>query len=100
VDQSEQHRREQQHGATAGELADHESENQRDLQKCIDLVFAEHAGKTVSELHALLGDAVVAAGHRRPPDTWLHAVSGEIADGRRYITGTQAGGSVSADAPT
>ena len=85
---------------SASEMADHEVENQHDLQKCIDLAFAEHAGKTVSELQVLLEDAVVAAGHRKPPKTWLHAVSGEIADGRRYITGTWAGGTGTADAPT
>lgn len=96
-EQRERQRREQQHGATAGELAEHDAENQHDLQRCIDLVFAERAGKTVTELHALLADAVMAAGHRRPPKTWLHAVAGEIADNRRYITGPWATGEAAAE---
>ena len=95
--QRERQRREQQHGANAGELAEHAAENQHDLQRCIDLVFAEREGKTVTELHALLEDAVVAAGHRVPPRTWLHAVAGELADNRRYITGPWATGGAAAE---
>ncbi len=74
--------------------AEREARKQHELQQCIDLILSEHAGKTVTELRDLLGDAVEAAGHPRPPLTWLEAVSEEIADGRRYITGTHADGSV------
>ena len=74
--------------------AERAASTQHELQQCIDLIFSEHAGKTVTELRGLLGDAVEAAGHPRPPITWLEAVSEEIAAGHRYITGTHADGSV------